>query len=189
MKSADFGGIVDIKVKKERKKVNDFELIITDEKPEFKQSEIERDVFDVKIVHLNEKNERVNFPLSSESTGTIKTLQILGPLLDILDNGKVLFIDELELNLHPEISKFIVKMFNSNKNKNAQLIFTTHDTNLLDNDLLRKDQIYFTNKKPNKFTELDSLFDYNIRENMDFEKAYLNGRVGGIPFIDFKNSD
>ena len=186
LKKADFGGIVDIEVKKERKKIDGFEFLMKDKIPELKHSKTEEDIYETKIIHLDESGNKVSFPISLESEGTKRIIQILGPLLNILEHGKILFIDEIELNLHPEISKLLVKMFNSkNNSKNAQLIFTTHDTNLLDNDLFRKDQIYLTSKKPNKFTELESLFDYDIRENMDFEKAYLNGRVGGVPFLDF----
>ena len=96
----------------------------------------------------------------------------------------MLFIDELDSSLHPEITRMIVKLFNSKNNKNGQLVFTTHDTTLLDNELFRKDQIYFCSKELNSFTTLSSLLDYDIRQDIDFERAYLNGRIGGVPFID-----
>ena len=110
---------------------------------------------------------------------------MLGPIFDILEYGKVAFIDEFEVNLHPNITRFLIRLFNSKINtKNAQLIFTTHDTNLLDKELFRRDQIYICTKEPNKNTLVASFLDYDLRETADFERAYLNGRVGGLPFID-----
>ena len=187
LNKTDFGCIKDIIIKKEKKIVPEYGFVLDPNNPKISHSEKEEENFEIFTIHLNDANEEIAFPLNLESDGTRKFFYMLGPLLDILENGKILVVDELELNLHPEISKFIVKMFNSEENKGgAQLIFTTHDTNLLDNDLFRKDQIFFTNKKINQSTDLDSLFDYDdIRETTDFEKAYLNGRIGGVPFIDF----
>ena len=116
----------------------------------------------------------------------IKLCNILGPIYDILNTGKTLFIDEIESSLHPNITEFIIKLFHSKHNKkNGQLIATTHDTTLLKNkDLFRRDQVYVCSKVPNKMTKLRSFADFDLRESLSFENAYLNGRVGGLPFID-----
>ncbi len=186
LQKADFGGILDVRVNKEKKKVNGFELKIEKDVPSFNPiKQEEKEFFNVKFVHKTTKGEVVEFNIDEESEGTRKTLSMLGPIFDILENGKVAFIDEFELNLHPNITRFLVRLFNSKtNNKNAQLIITTHDTTLLDNELFRRDQIYICSKEPNQNTLLKSFLDYDLRESTDFERAYLNGRVGGLPFID-----
>ena len=104
----------------------------------------------------------------------------------MLDTGKVLIIDELDKSLHPYIVKYIVEIFNDsdvNKN-NAQLIFNTNDTNLLDLELLRRDQIWFTEKNPNTGeSSLYALDDFSVRKSENVEKGYLLGRYGAVPFI------
>lgn len=120
-----------------------------------------------------------------ESEGTKKIFQISGLLIDALLDGKVLVIDEFDARLHPLINQAIVKLFNSSETNpnNAQLIFMTHDTNLLDKKLLRRDQIWFTEKTRYEYTDLYSLVDYNVRNDASFEKNYIKGRYGAIPFF------
>ncbi|QLC50064.1 ATP-binding protein [Methanolobus zinderi] len=181
LKAADFGGIEDIIIEKEQ--VANEGFLLKEEPFSFHKDEKEK--FSVSFLHRTADNKLIGLDLSEESEGTRRTLALLGPIFDILENGKVAFIDELELSLHPSITRFLVRLFNSKKNeKNAQLIFTTHNTSLLDNELFRKDQIYFCSKEPNRNTELYSLLEYDIRQDADFERAYLTGRVGGLPFID-----
>ncbi len=130
----------------------------------------------------NEKT--LYFKLEEESDGTQKFFSLLGPFIDVLMNGYVLFIDELEASLHPQLTKFLVNLFHNpaqNKN-NAQLIFTTHDTNLL--NLLRRDQVWFTEKNPKTgSTDLYSLLEFNPRKDQNIEKGYLSGRYGAVPFL------
>ncbi len=131
-------------------------------------------------------SELVEFELKEESIGTQQFFYILAPVLDTLEKGKVLLIDEFGASLHPNLSKSIVKMFNNKEiNKfNAQLLFVTHDTNMLDNTLFRKDQIWFTEKDYYGATKLFSLADYkNIRKTENFEKNYLQGKYGAIPYL------
>ncbi len=185
MQKADFGGIENIKVTKEKRKTQ--EIVI--EGSLLARRDVMGDFYNIKFTHKKTlkdgKTEHIDFDMEEESGGTQKTLALLGPIFDILENGKVAFIDELEQSLHPEITKFLIKLFHSKHNKkNAQLVFTSQDTNLLDNTLFRKDQIYFCSKEPNKSTELISLLEYRLRQDADIEKAYLNGRFGGLPFID-----
>jgi AAA15 family ATPase/GTPase len=127
----------------------------------------------------------------NESQGTNKIIDLSGPIFDTLNLGKTLIIDELDAKLHPLITIRIVELFNdteSNPN-NAQLIFATHDTNLLGEDLFRRDQIWFTEKDQNEQTDLYSLYEFNlpdgskVRNDSNLEKNYIKGRYGAIPFI------
>ncbi|MCX8062246.1 MAG: ATP-binding protein [Anaerolineales bacterium] len=120
-----------------------------------------------------------------ESEGTKKFFYLLGPLLDSLDNGNVLVVDEFEARLHPVLSREIIRLFNSPKtnSKNAQLIFTTHDASLLGEGMLRRDQIWFTEKNRYGETELYSLAEMKERNDASFEKNYMYGRYGAIPLI------
>jgi AAA15 family ATPase/GTPase len=127
----------------------------------------------------------------NESEGTKKILDLAGPIFDTLKFGTILIIDELDAKLHPLITMEIVKLFNnphSNPN-HAQLLFATHDTNLLSADLFRRDQIWFTEKDEREQTDLYALYDFNlpdgtkVRNDANLEKNYIRGRYGAIPFI------
>lgn len=145
---------------------------------------------DIKTTHIgvdkNGKPIKIPFNLSQESEGTQKYFGILGPFLDVLNNGYTIVIDELDIRLHTLLVIKLVGLFldpNINKN-NAQLIFTTHDTNLLDSNMLRRDQIWFVQKKGDKSTDLYSLYDFGgTRKNEKIEKGYLQGKYGAIPFF------
>jgi len=184
MKKVDFGGLEDIVVSKEKGKIR--EIAVKLDWSEVKQKDSEGDIYKLKFLHKTDSGELVEFNRSDESEGTIKALSILGPYFEIMDKGKVLVMDEFETSLHPNIVKFLVALFNSRKyNKSgAQLIFTTHNTSLLDSEIFRKDQIYICSKESNGSTKLNSLLDFNIKQESDFERAYLSGRFGGLPFID-----
>ena len=121
----------------------------------------------------------------NESEGTQKAFSFSGPLLDTLAKGKVLIVDELDARFHPIITQAIVQMFhdkNSNP-KNAQLVFATHDLNLLDNRFFRRDQIWFTEKNKLGATDLYSLVEFTVRNDASFEKDYIDGKFGAVPFI------
>ncbi len=122
---------------------------------------------------------------SEESDGTKKLFCIAGPLLESLTFGRVVVLDELDARLHPLLTKAVVRLFNSSVSNpnNAQLIFATHDTNLLDNDMLRRDQIWFTEKTQQGATALYSLAEMKVRNDASFEKNYIAGRYGAIPFL------
>ena len=133
----------------------------------------------------------VNFDLRErESSGTNKIIDISGPIFDTLISGGILVIDELDAKLHPLMTAAIANLFNSPEYnlKNAQLIFATHDTNLLSYGHFRRDQIYFIEKDKYEATDLYSLIEYKeenvkIRKDRSFEKDYITGRYGAIPFI------
>ena len=127
---------------------------------------------------------------SQESSGTNKLFNISGPVFDVLNDGGVLVVDELDASLHPLLTLAVTKLFNSkdfNRN-NAQLIFATHDTNLLYYGNYRRDQIYFIEKDQYGVSDMYSLVEYKeqgktIRKDRSFEKDYIEGRYGAIPFI------
>lgn len=120
-----------------------------------------------------------------ESQGTRKLISMAGPLWSILNHGHVLFVDELDARLHPLMTRRIIELFHSplTNPKGAQLIFATHDTNLLDKTLFRRDQIWFAEKDRQGATHLASLAEFRVRSDAAFEKQYLEGRYGAIPFL------
>ena len=131
----------------------------------------------------NKSVDTVEFDFSNnESKGTQNLFSLIGPVLETISQGNVLVIDEMECNLHPLISRFLIKLFHL-KNKKAQFIFNTHDTNLLSNKYFRRDQIYFVDKDRCGCSNLYSLYDYNIRADRTFYKDYLEGKYKAIPFI------
>ncbi|MDR2115362.1 MAG: ATP-binding protein [Planctomycetaceae bacterium] len=131
----------------------------------------------------NENSVEMDFE-AEESEGTKRYFALLGPWLDVLENGDILFVDELETCLHPLLLVELIKLFRSPNNRNgAQLIFTTHNPLLLDETILRHDQIWFTEKQQNGETNLYPLTEFAPRKGEALVKGYLAGRYGGIPFI------
>jgi uncharacterized protein len=122
---------------------------------------------------------------SHESEGTQKIFAISGLLVDSLQEGKTLIVDEFDARLHPLISCAIVELFNSNEinPNNSQLILMTHDTNLLSNKLFRRDQIWFAEKNRYGATDLYSLAEYKVRNDASFESDYIKGKYGAIPYV------
>ncbi|MDF5709071.1 MAG: ATP-binding protein [Nostoc sp. S4] len=153
--------------------------------------QLEKDILDniqqldiITLHKMNDSNKEIEFDMDDESDGTQRLFEMAGLWLYVLEYGEVLLVDELDRSLHPVLSKALVKMFNNpeiNKN-NAQLIFTTHNTILLDAKMLRRDQVWFT-KKDKSMTKLYSFSDFRPREDESLQKGYLQGRYGGIPFI------
>lgn len=135
--------------------------------------------------------ENISFSLDDdESSGTIKFFALTGPILDVIENGYTLVVDELDSKLHPNLVCKIVSLFNSKEfnKKNAQLIFNTHDTNLLSSGLFRRDQIWFTNKNKYGEAKLYSLADFKsdeVRKTEPFEENYISGKYGAVPFLGF----
>ena len=118
-------------------------------------------------------------------------MDLSGLIFDTLTSGKLLVIDELDAKLHPLITINIINLFNNPKTNpnNAQLLFSTHDTNLLSPDLFRRDQVWFTEKNDIEQTDLYSLYNITlpdgtrVRNDSNYEKNYIRGRYGAIPFI------
>jgi uncharacterized protein len=133
-----------------------------------------------------DSDQKVFFDLFlDESDGTQRLFSQAGGWLKALREGLVLFVDELDLHLHPNIVRYLIELFHSPKlnQKNAQLIFTTHDTSLLDSDLFRRDQVWFVQKDENQGSRLYSLLDFKPRKGEAIGKGYLQGRYGALPFI------
>lgn len=154
-------------------------------------------IVDIKTLHkkrnpLDNSFTDVEFDMrSQESSGTNKVFNISGPIFDVLTDGGILVIDELDASLHPLLTLSITRLFNSTEHnpKNAQLIFSTHDTNLFSYGKFRRDQIYFIEKDKNFSSDLYSLVEYKgdggitVRKDRKFEKDYIQGKYGAIPFI------
>lgn len=164
------------------------------ELPEFILEKIKEDgMSTIKTEHIQYNKDDTfykmkTFDLSFESDGTQKLLALTAPILDTLESGNVLIIDELDNSLHTELVEAIIKLFNSAETNpnNAQLIFTTHDTNLLNQKLFRRDQIWFTQKSVLGQSELYSLVEYGkgiTRDDLVLEKNYLDGKFGATPHI------
>ena len=134
-------------------------------------------------------NENISFPLKEESDGTQRFFQLLGPWLEAVHDGYTVFIDELEASLHPLLTRELIKFIQDPRNNKtgAQLVFATHDVTLLDPELFRRDQIWFTEKDKGAATNLYSISDYNERKPRKGEamqKGYLAGRYGAIPILE-----
>ena len=154
-------------------------------------------VIDVFTLHhvYNEKGEIVDSQpfifKFHESQGTQKLFEIAGPLFDSLKSGRLLIIDELDAKMHPLISQHVIKLFSNEKTNphHAQVLFTTHDTNLLSSHLLRRDQIWFTEKDKTESTDLYSLMHIVLpdgtkpRGDGNLERNYIKGRYGAIPYL------
>ena len=138
----------------------------------------------LKITTFHRNNPEVPFDFySEESSGTQEFFHMMLTILNIIKGNKILLIDEISMGLHVNLVEYILNLFH--KSESAQLIFSTHNTNLLNMRKLRKDQVCFVNKRDDGSSEMYSLFDFkDFRENMDAEKAYLQGRFDAIPYID-----
>lgn len=145
-------------------------------------------VYDENGFVVGERNFHKN---QMESEGTKKVIEMSGPIFDTLNEGKTLIVDELDAKLHPLLTRNIVLLFmDPEKNQHgAQLIFATHDTNLLDLEIIRRDQIWFAEKDKVEATDLYSLVEFKdedgkkVRNDRDIKRDYIRGRYGAIPFI------
>lgn len=182
MKAADLG-IKDISSKK--KKIAPSSL--PKGMPESIKKELIGEEIDVIFARHNvEGGSDIEINLGQESDGTQKFFSLIGPWLSILDNGETVFVDELSDNLHPLMMRFLVAMFHNNvlNRKGAQLIFTAHDTSLLKSEYLRRDQIWFAEKKTDNSTKFYPLTDFKPRKHGEnIEKNYLGGNYGALPYL------
>lgn len=133
-------------------------------------------------VHIGKDGKKYRINLYNESQGTLKSIIVFIFASSVIAENGVMVVDELNVKLHPLLLKFIVDLFNKPETK-AQLIYTTHDTTLLDRKFFRRDQIWFVQKDEYGYSELSALSDFKIRSDASFEKDYLSGVYGGIPFL------
>lgn len=142
--------------------------------------------YEINTVHIDSYGKSVLFNFRNESSGTQKFFSFAEPILNILSNGSVLCIDELNVNLHPKLVQFLVELFHDPKAnpKNAQLIFTTHDTTILTQEIFRRDQIWFCDKNKEQASFLYPLSDFSPKKGKEnLELGYLSGRYGALPLI------
>ncbi|HRN82652.1 MAG TPA: ATP-binding protein [Nitrosomonas europaea] len=172
---------IDVEIRKVPGQAVHFDLVAG--KTEVRTEEVEE--HRLRFHHVTEQ-ERAIFDLSDESNGTRNLLFLAGPVLDILSKGLTLVIDELDTSLHTLLVRKLVRLFHCPdiNTGGAQLIFTTHDTSLLDApDLLRRDQIWFVEKNRDQASSLVALSEFSPRKNEALERGYLMGRYGGVPFL------
>jgi uncharacterized protein len=147
------------------------------------KKESSQDDYEVRVIHKTDDG-NVNWLLEEESLGTKKLFSLATRLFWTFEKGGLMVVDELGASTHPNINREIIKLFQNEKiNKNhAQLIFTSHDSSLLRKGILRRDQIWYTQKQEDGSTDLYSLSDYSVRNDLATEKAYLDGRFKAVPF-------
>jgi hypothetical protein len=182
LQAADIN-IIDIKV----------EIMTHKQLPKTMPSDIKPEIY--KIIqfwhHLNNTDDKIPFAPDDESEGTRKLFALLGPLMDMLVKGRILIIDEFDNSFHPMMVRFLVELFhNTTLNKgNAQIVFTTHDSSILDSTLMRRDQIWFVQKDREQATQLYPLTDFQPRSNEALQRGYLDGRYGALPCLTELNFD
>jgi AAA15 family ATPase/GTPase len=138
----------------------------------------------LQISHQGKDDIEAMFDLEEESDGTVRLLDFAPAFQDIAINKKVYIVDEIERSIHPLLIKELVSKFSKDNKSNGQLIFTTHESNLLDQSIFRQDEIWFAEKNKNGSTDLYSLSDFKKEHNtIDIRKGYLIGRYGSIPFL------
>ncbi len=144
---------------------------------------------EIKFLHQTSDGRSFQLPLHRESTGTRRLFGNAGVWLNVLEQGQVICIDELESSLHPLLTRYLVSLFHNPamNQHHAQLIFTTHDATILDNELLRRDQIWFVEKDADQATQLYPLSDFSPRKDEALQKGYLQGRYGALPYISSPN--
>ncbi len=174
--------IADIKI--EKKSGQQFDFSFEAGKPP-KILAREGEIPDITFGHRVEGGETVYFDRRYESAGTQMLFGVIGPLLDAIEKGKLLVVDDMDSSLHPMVTRFIVGLFHdpSMSEKDAQLWMTTHDTSLLDAEVMRRDQFWFVDKDARQASVLVPLSDFSPRKNEALERGYLRGRYGGLPFI------
>ena len=185
LQAADLG-IDDIKVVKETFDVSRLPSELPDKVKQQIVETLDGEVLDVKTLHRTTDGRTVSLDLDEESDGTQKIFAFAGPWLDSLKKGNVLFIDELHDNLHPKLVRFLVELFHSAETNpnNAQLVFTTHETSILSQEVFRRDQIWFCEKDDLSATELTPLTDFSPRKGREnLELSYLSGCYGALPYV------
>ena len=150
------------------------------------------DIVDIKIQGYSLKtfhksNPDIAFDFDTEESEGTKTLfQMMLGIINVIRNDRTFLMDGIDTNLHPHLVEYIINLFN--RSNHAQLIYTAHNTHLLNTDFQRRDQVYFVNKRDDGCSELYSLYDFkDFRDNYDMEKAYLQGRFDAIPYLTTPN--
>ena len=140
---------------------------------------------DIDFVHETPSGQKMTLSLLEESLGTSRLFAFAGPWIDCLENGYIFFIDELHQHLHPKLVSFLVSLFHNKETNpnNAQLVFTTHETSILNEGVLRRDQIVFCEKNEELSSQYSYLSEFKVQKGRNIELGYLSGRYGAIPFL------
>jgi len=186
LKAADLG-IDDISVESERISAKHLPDNMPEEiKTFFLQDVEDTNIFNIQAIHQTNQGVNVSFDFGVESEGTQNFFALAGPIIDTLENGYILFVDELHGSFHPKMVRFLVELFHDEKTNpnNAQLIFTSHETSILSQDIFRRDQIWFCEKDKEQATILCPLTDFSPRKGREnLEAGYLSGRYGALPYL------
>jgi len=176
--------IADLGVDKKHISQDDLpEDVPNDMKEQIRKDKGKLEVIDLKFMHPNsETGELIPINVEDESQGTKNLFAFAGPWLDVLGNDKILFVDEIDSSLHPLVVHQLVRLLHRSGSK-AQLVFTTHDTTILSQDIMRRDQVWFIEKDKSNASTLYPLSDFKVREHEALEKGYLRGRYGAIPIV------
>jgi AAA15 family ATPase/GTPase len=177
-------GIADIRIEKHKFDPASFDKSMPEPlRVYFAEQMKDSEIAEVRLTHHSSTGQALALPLDEESGGTAKAYALAGPWIDVLMNGYTLIVDELDTSLHPQLLRHLVRLFNhpTTNPKGAQLIFSTHDTSLLDTDLFRRDQIWFMEKDAELASHLYPLTDFSPRKGENLEKGYLQGRYGALP--------
>lgn len=186
MQLADFG-IHGINIKKQE--IDPEKVSLPPDVPDEISESILKDLkngVEVEFIHGTEPaGKNVHFSNLDESNGTKRFFELVGPWVSTIKEGRALLVDELEASLHPHLVRELLKVFQhpTALSEGAQLVFTTHDTTLLDPELFRRDQIWFTEKDEHGATRLYSMLDYKPRKGEAMQRGYLSGRYGALPII------
>ena len=140
----------------------------------------------LRFIHSSSEGQARTLGYGSESKGTRTLISLLIPALEALSRGSLLVVDELDTSLHPNLARAFVSLFNkeSSNPRGAQLVFSTHDVTLLGSGVIRQDEIWMTDKNREGASEFTPLTDFKLRSRDDIEKAYRDGRLGGVPAAD-----
>ncbi len=152
------------------------EMVVVKEKDDFFVKQL-------KLEHQGKNNSAAAFDLGEESDGTLRLLDFIPAFRDLITKRKVFVIDEIERSVHPLLIKELIRKFSMDDKTMGQLIFSTHESNLLDQEIFRQDEIWFVKKNKHGSTALYSLSDFKEHNTIDIQKGYLNGRYGSIPFL------
>lgn len=135
------------------------------------------------VIHTDSAGKEIEMEIDRESDGTRRLIEYMPLLYAVLKSDKVFIVDEIERSIHPILIKKLISKISESKEAKGQIIFTTHESCLLDRSIFRPDEIWFAQKDVNQSTQLYPLSDYNIHKTANIENGYLNGRYGGIPFL------
>ena len=134
-------------------------------------------------IHVDVNNNLIEMPIYKESDGTRRIIEYMPLLYSIYRDDAVYVVDEMERSIHPILIKEIIRKLSQSEKLRGQLIFTTHESALLDQEVFRPDEIWFAQKDNEQATKLYPLSDFNIHNTANIENGYLNGRYGGVPFL------